>query len=440
MEERLNPEGSELWLVRAAVHMTSQMDRVFTTLSGEKFYSRAHGDVWDAARTLRERGEPVEPINLMRHLAAVAEDGKVTPGTKHVVHRDLLEAPKWDEPEHHAAVVAEFATFRDIYRAGMHVMQLAQDAVDGAELAEVLGKVHATFEELDTGSESLEAGPKSWGQLLREWEQRLDDENQRPEVHETPWPAVNDVFGGGLAGGRLYVFGGRPGEGKSTATFNITSHLAELRVPTLFFSAEMSDMEVMSRLVARGARISLTEIETFDLSQYSRHMLDTWRDRNRQAPVWVDSNRITLRRIKSVARRYVRRHGLRVLVVDYMQIVRTDQRFGSREQEVAHISRELKALARELDIAVAVPVQLNRGSGKEARKPTLTDLRESGQIEQDADVVVLLHHPVDEDSGERTGEVTFIVAKNRHGQTMDIPLDWVPGYATIRPWTPRGQE
>lgn len=434
-EELLNPEASERYLISALGFTASQLERELASLSGEAFYRQAYGAVWEAARWLRDHNAAIDPVSLSRRLSAA---GEWNAGTRSVLANELLAAPRGAMAEHHARIVAEFHTFRRIYQAGQRTMQLAMSAANGAELSEVISAVQSGIENLDQQAALDDEEPKAWAELLREWNETMAEDAEQAKVYPTPWPGFNEMIGGGLHGGRFYLFGGRPGDGKSTATFNIAGHLGQIGVPTLFFSAEMSDLEVASRVVSRGAKVDLSELASYQLSQYTRSQVQKWTSQNTGHSLWVDSKRTTLNRIKNTARRFKRKHNLAVLVVDYLQIVRTDDKFGTREQEVAHISRELKALSRELDIAVIAPVQLNRGPTTRAdSRPMLSELRESGQLEQDADVVVLLHHPMAEDEqGKpmRTGEVTFIIAKNRHGRALDVSLSWNGSYATIAPY------
>jgi len=277
-----------------------------------------------------------------------------------------------------------------------------------------------------------EEGPQSWRHLYARMMRSLESD-ERPTVVPTGWAEFDDRISGGLHGGRMYVFGGRPGDGKSNVAFNIAAHVAEQGFRCLVVSAEMSELEVTGRLAARGAEVPLSAINSYAVSAVDVARLQAYADSVGDLPLWVDGKSTTLAAVKTTARRWKRRHGLDVLCVDYLQLLKTDLRGVIREQEVAHISRELVRLGKELDVPVVVPCQLNRAGAKRGAnsRPVMEDLRESGQIEQDASVVVLLHHPIDEESDLPTGEVTFILAKNRHGQRLDVSLDWNGGYAKI---------
>lgn len=428
--DQLHPEASERFLIGALGTGAYRLGPQLDTLPGDDFYRRSYGAVWDAARALKAAGASIEPVNLARHMHAA---GDYNDSAKAVLGKDLIAGPGPGSAEHHARIVAEFAAARRLFEAGIRMQTGALRVADGSELSAVLAKVHADLATLDD-SAALDEMPKSWDEVLGEWNAVMAEDAVHPPIYPTPWDNFNEVTGGGLQGGRFYLFGGRPGDGKSTASFNLAGHFGEQHVPTLFVSAEMSDLEVTSRVVARGAKVDLRELVSYQPSQFTRREFQQWTANAAGHTLWIDSRPTTLPHIKSMARTLKRRHGLAVLIVDYLQIVRSGDRFGNREQEVAHISRELKALARELDIAVVAPVQLNRGPAARAdARPLITDLRESGQLEQDADMVVLLHHPTEEVDGVqvRTGDIEFVIAKNRHGQTTTVSLSWNGSYATI---------
>lgn len=429
-EDLLNPEASERFLIGSLGTGAYRLGPQLDSLPGEHFYKQAYGAVWDAARALKAANAPIEPVNLARHMHAA---GQYNESAKTVLGRDILAGSSGGTADHHARLVAEFAAARRLLQFGQTIQQSAVNIGNGAELSEVMARVHAGLAGLDEVTVADEM-PKSWDQVLGEWNAVMAEGAEHPAIYPTPWHNFNEVSGGGLQGGRFYLFGGRPGDGKSTASFNLAGYFGEQHIPTLFISAEMSDLEVASRVVARGAEVDLRELVNYQPSQYTRQRFDQWTANAAGHTLWIDSRPTTLPHIKSMARTLKRKHGLAVLVVDYLQIVRSGDRFGNREQEVAHISRELKALARELNIAVVAPVQLNRGPASRAdARPLITDLRESGQLEQDADMVVLLNHPTEEIGGVavRTGDIEFIIAKNRHGQTATVSLLWNGSYATI---------
>jgi replicative DNA helicase len=181
----------------------------------------------------------------------------------------------------------------------------------------------------------------------------------------------------------------------------------------------------MGRIFARATETPLHAINTRRMTPQMLREIDTYVAKVGRPPLTVDAKTRTLTGIKAAAREQAHQTGLDLLVVDYLQLIQVTGR-SNREQEVAEVSRELKALAMDLDCAVVVPAQLNRGPLHRAEpRPVMSDLRESGQIEQDADVVVLLHRPRDETGVLRSvGDIEFIIDKHRHGATANLALQW----------------
>ncbi|RSM73472.1 hypothetical protein DMH04_41410 [Kibdelosporangium aridum] len=441
----LNPVLSERFLIGALGSIPGRLERELQTLPGEAFYNPHYGHVWAAAAALQERNIPIDPTTLARQLASTQQWNQ---GTETAINSVML-APRNPGPlDWHVGIVREYHGRRQLVKFAVKARQIAMQGDLDTSASDLLGVIHTELEKLEQRYDHGDEGPKSWSRLVTEWDAMIATGGRLHPAFVTPWPNFNEALGGGLRAGRFYVWAGRPGQGKSTAAFNLAGHFGAHGVPSLFVSAEMTDLDVASRVISRSAGISMDSISRYSLDQVTKNRLKAWREQCPDLALWVESRPTALPAIKTLARRFKRRHGLAVLFVDYLQLVRSGgTKWGNREQEVAHISRELKALALELDIAVVAPVQLNRAStGRADGKPMLSDLRESGQIEQDADVVVLLHHPEEEYKDEktgktyrdRTGEVTFIIAKNRHGACIDIPLNWNPGFATIDPYRPPG--
>jgi replicative DNA helicase len=203
----------------------------------------------------------------------------------------------------------------------------------------------------------------------------------------------------------------------------VASAAAERGHPVLVFSAEMGHREIAGRIMASGARAEYGGIVRGDIGPDDHARIREYHDRTRGMPLSiVDRANISVEYIAATARTHKRTRGLDVLVVDYLQLLDASDKRIVREQQVSHISRSLKMLSRELDCVVVVACQLNRGSARENRKPTLAELRESGSIEQDADVVLLLHHELVDD--RPSGEVEVLIAKNRTGKTGEVILPW----------------
>jgi replicative DNA helicase len=235
-----------------------------------------------------------------------------------------------------------------------------------------------------------------------------------------------DELTNGLHPGQLIVVAARPAIGKSTLGLDIARAAAiKHEVPSIIFSLEMGRSEIAMRLLSAEASIPLHHMRKGAVSPQDWATLAQVRGRINEAPLFIDdSPNMTLVEIRGKCRRLKERAGLGLVVIDYLQLMTSGKRVESRQQEVSEFSRALKLLAKELDVPVIAISQLNRGPEQRVdKKPMLSDLRESGSIEQDADMVILLHREDAYDQhSPRAGEADFIVAKHRNGRTDTITV------------------
>lgn len=421
-ELELRDEDAERALMGLVGLRPQSLSRELASLSGEDFHNPHRGNVWSAAASLQREDHPITPVAISRLLSS---RNQWNHGTESIVGRELLDSADEGWAANHAATIADLAKRREIIRVCIRAQQIAISG--GESAAEAHTMALACFESLDQDEDT--SGHRRWSQLAGEFNGSMES-GPTAAIIPTPWPTYNELLGGGLHGGRVYIYGGRPGVGKSNVALNIAANAAEEGNPVLVFSSEMSSLDVTGRIIARGAEVHLGEIARYELSQQSRASIAGYLKRVGNMPLWVDDRPRSIGYIKTVARTFRRRHNLAVLVVDYLQLISSDEKYRSREQEVAMISRELKKLSRELDIAVVLPAQLNRDVTRRADpRPIVADLRDSGQIEQDADVITLLHH--EEIENMRTGDLILTVGKNRHGPESEVSLEWGGAYARV---------
>jgi replicative DNA helicase len=242
-----------------------------------------------------------------------------------------------------------------------------------------------------------------------------------------------DRLTNGLHGGQLVIVAARPAVGKSTMAMDICRTASiKYGLTSCFFSLEMGRNEIVMRLLAAEATVPLQHMRNGSLSDNDWTKMATKMGTVSEAPLFIDdSPNLTMMEIRAKCRRLKQRHDLRLVVVDYLQLMTSGKRVESRQQEVAEFSRSLKLLAKELDVPVVALSQLNRGpEQRQDKKPMLSDLRESGSLEQDADVVILLHREdLYEKDSPRAGEADFIVAKHRNGPTNTLPVAFQGGYS-----------
>lgn len=445
----LNPAEHERYLGALLLTVTARhlRDEALRMVSPADFYSPPIAALWAGARRLSDAGHSLERRRLVA--AALEADplppvrGREGRGGWETTLRGVLSAlaDVSPAPAQFPAAVAEVTRCGALRRLVETLDRVRQYAATAEDPSEAIARAAEDIANLSRGEVSAEV--RSFADLLDGFEEDMAAGHQAATVIPTPWAPVNGMLSDhGLRGGRLYVVGARPGNGKSLWSGNIAEHAASMGHPSLVCSIEMPDAEITGRMVSAGAGVDVGEIHRRDLSATSWDLVRDYAKRARRFPLWiVDRPDLTLGKVASIARHQKRATGLDVLVVDYLQLIKPASNVPRHEQ-VAEISRGLKILSRELDCAVVVPAQLNRRSIDRPR-PTLADLRESGAIEQDADVVILLHREVytEQDAiagripadlvGEPTGLVSVDIAKQRQGPTGVITLNFRGKYSRI---------
>lgn len=421
-ELELRSDPAEAALLGALGFHADAMGHVLDAVAPEDFHKPARDHIWCAARKLAADGKPIDPIALARRLHA---DGNYNQAVERIIQTEMSTPASVDTATRYAETVVDLARRRDLFR----VCQKATDLVTThpGSASEALSVVRSEFDRLTPDDDG--PGTLTWTQLVDEFES-THAASTSPGI-PSPWWKL-DYLIGGLFGSRVYVLGGRPGAGKSTAALNIAVHAAvQSHRQVLVFSKEMPSVDVTGRILAAGAEVPISDIAARKLDDDAKQRLRRHARSLGKVPLRVNARPCSLAQIKNQARSQHTRIGLDVLVVDYLQLVRSDSPGRTREQEVAQVSRELKGLAMELDCAVILPAQLNRGSVHRADpRPTMADLRDSGQIEQDADAVILLHRPLDE-FGYPTRGIHLIVDKNRHGPQGTVELQWNGEFGVI---------
>lgn len=421
--EQLNPADAEAYLINLLTTITTRnlRDEALTQVTPDDFSSGYFGGIWEAALKLQADGEKITKRNLIK----VAK----STGVDQVLQRIGSTVPVPADFPHAVAEVKRCGQLRRLVEATQRIQQRAFIAEDPSQ---ALAWAFDEIAKLDTSGTDT-ADTKDYGALLAEFNDALTADQAEYKTIPTPWTEVNERIAGGLHGGRVYIVGGRPGDGKSIVGHQLAEHAASLGHPALVFSVEMGKLEVTGRMVANGATVDMGEISRRVLSDHSWIKFQEYRERAEGYPLSInDKAELSVNYIKAECRTQQRRTGLDVVVVDYLQLLKPERNL-SREQQVAGISRALKQLSRELDTAVVVPAQLNRRA-VDRSAPSLADLRESGGIEADADVVMLLarqYHSDGDQAGKPNGKVTVDIAKNRHGRTGDLVLPFRGHFSRI---------
>jgi replicative DNA helicase len=399
---------------------------VVEVLRPNDFYRPAHQTVYDAVIDLYGKGEPADAVTIAAELTRTGTLERI--GGAPYLHTLIASVPTAANASYYADIVRERAILRRLVEAGTKVVQLGYGAAGGAggDVDDVVDRAQAAVYEVLERRTAEDYTPisETLMQTLAELE-TIQGHNGALSGVPTGFRDL-DALTNGLHPGQLIVIAGRPGLGKSTLGMDVMrSASIKHGMTSVLFSLEMGKSEITMRLLSAEARVQLQAMRAGGMSDNDWNKVARRMSEVASAPLYIDdSPNLTMMEIRAKARRLRQRHELSLVVVDYLQLMTSPRRVDNRQQEVAEMSRSLKLLAKELEVPVIAISQLNRGAEQRAdKRPQLSDLRESGAIEQDADIVILLHREdfYDRESA-RAGEADLIVAKNRNGPTKDIPV------------------
>ena len=398
---------------------------VFDAVRGPDFYAPKHEIIYNAILELFNRGEPTDVITVTSQLSKTGE--LVRAGGADYLHTLTSIVPTAANAAFYADIVQEKATLRRLIEVGTKIAQMGYTAQ--GEITELVNQAQSDvyavskagagedyvplFDSIDAAVELMESAQKRGGEMVGvpTGFQKLDEMTH------------------GLHPGQLIILAARPAVGKSTLALDIARNASiKHNKPVIFFSLEMGRGEIAMRLLSAESRIYLQTMRKGNLSDNDWSRIASVRGEINSAPLYIDdSPNMTLVEIRAKCRRLAKRVGLEMIVIDYIQLMTSGKKVESRQQEVSEFSRALKLLAKELGVPVIAISQLNRNSERsENKKPELSHLRESGSLEQDADVVVLLHRDdIAKKEEERDGLAELIVAKQRNGPTGPVMVNFL---------------
>ena len=394
------------------------------------FYRESHAKIYRSALGLYAKGEPVDAITLVDELEERGELEEA--GGRVRLHELAALVPATANAAHYARIVREMATLRGLIAAGQHIAQLGWERPGETQM--LVDRAEQIVFDLSQSRVSTEFSHIE--ELLKESFERIT----------TLYEAGADVTGvpsgfrdldrltSGFQAGNLIVVAARPSMGKSALGLCIAANLAlRHETPVALFTLEMSKSEVTQRLLCSEAKVESQRLRTGKLSQDDWPRLVAAGDKLMKAPIYVDdTGSITMMEIRSKARRLkTREPNLGLIIVDYLQLMTSGTSAENRVQEVSQISRALKVLARDLDVPILAMSQLSRAvEQRHDKRPILSDLRESGSIEQDSDLVMFVYRDeyYNEDSDQQ-GLAEVILAKHRNGPTGTEKLSFLKRYA-----------
>jgi replicative DNA helicase len=443
--ERLPPQSreAERCVLGSMLRDNGVIGDVVQILREESFYLDAHQKIYRSITALYDKGHPVDMVVLAEHLK---EQKFIEDVGGYPYLAELWDAaPTAANAEYYARIVRDKGIVRNLIHAGNEMLR---DAYDQSMPAEELLE-GAERKILDIAQMGITGQTYTLAQAVREAWQRLDARKQHDQSSisglSTGYIDL-DTITAGLQNSELVILAARPSVGKTALALNIGRHIAvEEGHPIFIVSLEQSRIELAERLLCSQARVDSHKLRQGHLSSEDIRKLSDAADILGNAKLFIDDTPGQgMLRIAANARRLKLRQHIKLVVIDYLQLIEPDNRRDSRQEQVANISRRLKFLARELQIPVLALAQVNRSSeDRQDHKPRLSDLRESGSIEQDADTVMLIHRPELHEPGQHEGVVEIIVAKQRNGPTGILTLTYLKQfmrYENFAVETPFGYE
>lgn len=424
LTERTPPHdhNAEQCVIGAMLLSADAIADVADTLETRDFHNTVNAEIFDAICHNFTAGQPADPVTIAAHLQARGRLGRI-PGGATYLHDCTAAVPMAVNAAWYARIVTRTATRRRLIEAGTRIAHLGY-ATDGPDddITDRAGQLL-----YQAVSDHLTSDLIQIGDLIPDAFEAIEAAGRQVGLRGLPTGLIDlDRMTHGLQANQLVVIAARPGVGKTIMGTDLARAVAiKHKQPVIFFSLEMDRRELMNRLLAAHTGVRLDRIQTGQLSEIEWTALSEAAGEIAEAPLYIDDKAgVTLMEIRAKARRLAQRNALGMIVVDYLQLIGgASRRSESREREVAEISRSLKLLAKELAVPVVVLAQLNRSVESRVDKvPVLSDLRESGAVEQDADIVIMLHRDeyYTKSASKRPGEIDIHLAKNRNGQTGTV--------------------
>ena len=409
---------------------------VIESVRAVDFYIPKHEIIFDAILALYSHGEPTDVIAVTDELVKSGEIGRA--GGAEYLHTLTGLVPTAANAGYYASIVAEKAVLRRLVEAGTRIVQMGY-ASEG-EVTDLVNNAQAEIYGVTGGVEAEDFIPLNLAidAATDEMEAARGRDGSMTGV-PTGFAELDDLTNG-LHPGQLIIIAARPALGKSTLALDF-ARAASIKYdqPSIFFSLEMGRSEIAMRLMSAEASIPLQNMRKGTMDARDWTTMASTRGRINDSPLYIDdSPNMTLVEIRAKCRRLKQKVGLKMVIIDYLQLMTSGKRVESRQQEVSEFSRALKLLAKELQVPVIALSQLNRGPEQRSDKmPALSDLRESGSLEQDADMVILLHREsAYEKDNPRAGEADLIVAKHRNGPTRTVTVAFQGHFSRFQDMAP----
>lgn len=431
--DRLPPQNieAEEFVLGAIILDNEALSKIIEIINVDDFYKDSHKHIFKAMTELFNKNEPIDIVTLVDYLRKTGEIEQI--GGIGYLSSLANSIPTSANIKYHAKIIREKSLLRTLIRAGTDVItRVYEDSMDVDEMVDYAEKII-----FDIANKKIKEPFSTIRDVMKGTIKTIDQLYERKEVISGASSGFNDLdeLTSGFQQGDLIVIGGRPGMGKTAFALNIAQNVAvKHREPVAIFSLEMSKEQLGMRLLCSESMIDASKIRKNMLSKEEYPRLSNAAGRLAEASMFIDdSSAITALEIRAKSRRLKLEHGgLSLIIVDYLQLMRGRGNFDRREQEISEISRSLKALAKELKVPIIALSQLNRaveGRGSNKR-PILADLRESGAIEQDADVIIFIYRDeiYNRNNPLNKGKAEIIVEKQRNGPSgVIVNLTFIAG-------------
>lgn len=421
--ERIPPQdlAAEMSVLGAMMLSKEAINDVSEVLRGSDYYKPAHEIIHNVILELSGRDEPADPLTVSNELRRTGDLSRI--GGAAYLHSLIATVPTAANAMYYAQIVRERAVLRRLVSAGTKIVQLGY-AEDGGDVDQIVDQAQA--EVFAVSERNAATDYVSMAEISENILDELEEiERRKGQLTGVPTGFIElDKLTQGLHPGQMIIVAARPAMGKSTLALDFCRSASITHgMTSVIFSLEMTRSEIAMRMLSAESGVFLSKMREGSMEGRDWQRVSQTMSKISEAPLFIDdSPNMAITEIRAKCRRLKQTHDLKLIVIDYLQLMTSGKRVESRQQEVSEFSRQLKLLAKEIEVPVIAVAQLNRGpEGRTDKKPMIADLRESGSLEQDADIIILLHRPSYYNEEDRPGEGDIIVAKHRNGATKTIP-------------------
>lgn len=435
--DRLPPQNieAEQSVLGAILLENAALSSVIEILAPEDFYKSSHKKIFLAMRELYEKNEPIDLITLTEQMSRKEQLEEV--GGASYLSSIVNQVPTSANVRYHSKIVKEKALLRGLITTATEIVSMGYD--EGVEVNELLDRAETKIFSLS--EKMVKSSYVHVKEVLKDTIELVDKLYNKKELITGLPTGFQDLdeLTTGFHPGDLVVVGARPGMGKTSFCLNIAAHVGiEVKVPVVVFSLEMSKELLVLRMVCSEAEVDSKSVRSGYHTKEDYRKLVNAAGRLAEAPIFIDDAFNSVLEIRAKARRLKAEHGLGLIIVDYLQLMRGEGSFTAREQVISDISRSFKALAKDLSVPVIVISQLNRSCEQRGddKHPLIADLRESGAIEQDADTILFLYRgDYYKAKDAEPGVADLDVAKQRNGPTKRFPITFIDKYTKFKDYT-----